>query len=79
VRGTVTPESWAAIVERFGVRGAVEFTGFIAHLQMTIRLQQAFGVQDVTRAQLDELLQRIFDGTVELPDPKAHIPELTLA
>jgi hypothetical protein len=79
VRGTVTPESWAAIVNRLGMRGAVEFTGFVAHLQMTIRLQQAFGIQDVTRAQLDELLQRIIDGTAELPDPKAHIPELTLA
>jgi hypothetical protein len=78
VRGTVTRESFAAIRERFGVRGAVEFTGFVAHLQMTIRLQQAFGVQDVPRAQLEELLQRVIDGTAELPDPKAHIPELTL-
>ena len=78
VRGTVTPESWAAVVERFGVRGAVEFTCFVTHLQMTIRLQQAFGIQDVSRAQLDELVQRILDGTAELPDPKAHIPELTL-
>jgi hypothetical protein len=78
VRGTVTPESWAAIVERIGVRGAVEFTCFVTHLQMTIRLQQAFGVQDVTRAQLDELVQRILDGKAELPDPKAHIPQLTL-
>jgi hypothetical protein len=79
VRGTVTPESWAAIVERFGVRGAVEFTGFVAHLQMTIRLQQAFGIQDVSRVQLDELMARVLDGTAELPDPKAHIPQLTHA
>lgn len=78
VRGTVTPESFAAIRERFGVRGAVEFTGFVSHLQMTIRLQQAFGVQDVTRRQLEELLQRVIDGTAELPDPKAHIPQLSL-
>jgi hypothetical protein len=78
VRGTVTPESWAAVVERFGVRGAVEFTGFVTHLQMTIRLQQAFGIEDVSREQLDELVQRIVDGKAELPDPKAHIPQLTL-
>jgi hypothetical protein len=79
VRGTVTPESWAGIVEHLGVRGAVEFTCFVTHLQMTIRLQQAFGIADVTRAQLDELVQRIIDGTAELPDPKAHIPQLSPA
>jgi hypothetical protein len=79
VRGTVTPESWAAIVQRFGVRGAVEFTGFVAHLQMTIRLQQAFGIQDVSRAQLEALMERVLDGSAELPDPRAHIPKLTPA
>jgi hypothetical protein len=75
-RGTVTPQSFEGIRERLGVRGAVELTAFVGHLLMTIRLQQAFGIEDVSREQLDELLERILNGTAQLPDPTARIPQL---
>jgi hypothetical protein len=75
VRGTVTPESYAGIVELFGRRGAVEYTAFAGHLLMTIRLIQAFGAQDdFTAEMVDELITHIENGTVEIPDSKARIP-----
>ena len=75
-RGTVTPESYKAIEARFGVRGAVEFTGFIGHLLMTIRLIQAFGAQPTKEHQVNELIDKIIAGEVDLPSPKDRVPTL---
>jgi len=36
---------------------------------------QAFGVPDITRAQLEEFVQAIVDGRVEVPDPRARVPQ----
>lgn len=77
VQGTVTPQSYRKIEELFGTRGAVEYTAFVGHLLMTIRLIQAFGAQEgFTPKMVDDLIGRFEQGTVELPQPKDRIPAL---
>jgi alkylhydroperoxidase family enzyme len=73
VHGRVRAESFAGIRKRFGDRGAVEFTSFVAWLMMTDRLMQAFHVPALSDEQLDELLQGFLDGTAEVPDPELRI------
>jgi len=74
-RGTMTRELYKAVEAMVGgVRACVEFAAFAGHLLKTLRLNQAFGVPDVTREQLIEFVQAIADGRVELPDPKARVP-----
>ncbi len=45
-RGQVTDESFGAMVERFGLSGAVDYTAFVAFLICTMRLWSALGVRD---------------------------------
>jgi hypothetical protein len=85
IRGTVTDESYRAIVDRFGVRGAVDFTAFVAWLVMTDRNEQAFDawydgimprdhpMDATTDEEIDQLIQRFIDGKVELPDQKTAV------
>jgi hypothetical protein len=77
-RGQATPEQYQAIERKLGTRGAVEYTAFIAHLTMVIRLIQVF-TGTAGRLSDAEILQRVrevIDGTRELPDPRARIPSL---
>ena len=67
VRGTMTAELYRAVEDKVGVRAAVEIAAFAGHLLKTMRLMQAWGIQDITRAQLEEFVQAIADGRVELP------------
>jgi hypothetical protein len=77
LRGTVTGDSYRAIERRLGRRGAVEYTALITFLIMTIRNMQAFGTQDaIPRDFVDDLIDRVIAGSVELPDAKARIPQL---
>jgi pyruvate/2-oxoglutarate dehydrogenase complex dihydrolipoamide dehydrogenase (E3) component len=79
-RGTVTPDSYRAIEERFGRRGAVEFTAFVGFLIMTIRLMQAFGAgEPFPERFVNELAAMLVRGEIELPDSKARVPQLELA
>lgn len=55
--GALTDELWNAMVDRLGVRGAVDYTIFIAFLQMTIRLWQAFGLDGPSDAEVDALIE----------------------
>jgi hypothetical protein len=64
----VTDELYEKMEARLGERGAVEYTIFIAFLQMTIRLFQAFGVPAPTDAEIDEMLRGFREGTLEIPD-----------
>jgi alkylhydroperoxidase family enzyme len=73
INGAVTDESYAALVERLGRRGAVEFTIFVGFLLMTVRLWQALGVPDPTDEEIDELFRGLVEGTISIPDPKARI------
>jgi len=72
-RGEVGDEQYARIRDRFGARGAVEFTVLLGFLTMTIRLWQALGVPEPTPVELEALLQSLRDGTLELPDAAARI------
>jgi alkylhydroperoxidase family enzyme len=72
-RGAVDDEQYARIRERFGPRGAVEFTVLLGFLTMTIRLWQALGVPEPTPVELEALLRSLRDGTLELPDAAARI------
>jgi hypothetical protein len=56
LNGEVTDASHAEMVERFGERGALEFTVFVPFLQMTFRAWQAIGVPDVSDREIDEML-----------------------
>src|SRR5262245_29596088 len=77
LHGTVTSESYRAIEQRLGRRGAVEYTALITFLIMTIRTMQAFGTQDAfPREFVDDLIDLVIAGKVELPDPKARVPQL---
>jgi hypothetical protein len=78
-RGTVTTESYLAIEERFGRRGAVEYSSFIGFLIMTLRLIQAFGAQPMHEEFVNDLVERMVQGSVELPDSKARVPQLELS
>jgi hypothetical protein len=66
--GTVTDESWERMVERLGVRGAVEYTLFVNFLQMIIRNMQAFGVHDPSAEEVDGMIRDLKEGRTELPD-----------
>ena len=67
VHGTMTGDLYRAVENRIGVRAAVELTAFTGHLIKTCRLMQAWGVTDITRDELEEFVQAIADGDVELP------------
>jgi 4-carboxymuconolactone decarboxylase len=73
VAGEVTDESFAALRNRFGERGAVEFTVLVGFLLMTIRLWQALGVPEPADDEIEELLRDLRSGAAPLPDPDARI------
>jgi hypothetical protein len=66
--GAVSDELYARMEERLGRRGTVEYTIFIAFLQMTIRLHQAFGAPELSDEEVETMLSEFRDGTRELPD-----------
>jgi hypothetical protein len=73
VNGTVDDERFAALTDRLGERGALEFTVFCGFLLCTFRLWMALGVTDPTQAEVDALLQAYRDGTAAVVDPAARI------
>ena len=77
--GQVTEEMFKGVQERLGVRGVVEYTAIVTHLIMTLRMIQAFGVPEPSDSDVDDMLARLLEGSVELPDPTARVPSLELA
>jgi hypothetical protein len=73
VDGTVTDESWNAMEERLGTRGLVEYTIFVTLLQLIMRLYQAFGLDDPSNEEIDELIRQFRDGERQPPDFRARI------
>jgi hypothetical protein len=69
--GRVTAESYDAIEELLGVRGAVDYTAWICHLHLTARLQDAMNPGGIAGADFRQLtrdrMQAILDGTAEIP------------
>jgi hypothetical protein len=81
IHGTMTQELYQLVESEIGVRAAVELTAFTGHLIKSTRLMQAWGVPDISQQQLDEFVQAIVDGRVELPEkprvPAAGAPTFT--
>jgi hypothetical protein len=73
VDGGVSDESYGALRERLGERGAVEFTVLVGFLLMTIRLWQAFGLPEPSDDEMLALLHDLRQGTTTLPDAGARI------
>jgi hypothetical protein len=80
---TVTDEQYDALEARFGERGAVEYTAFIAHLSLTLRLLKVYSEHGEggrkTAAEIVEAVKRVKAGEIALPDPLARIPQLTIS
>jgi hypothetical protein len=74
IRGTMTEDLYRSVEDEIGVKATVELTAFTGHLLKTMRLMQAWGIPDITRQQLDEFVQAIVDGRVDLPD-KPRVPK----
>jgi alkylhydroperoxidase family enzyme len=68
VSGGVDDKARDAIEQRMGRRGMVEYTIFIALLQLIMRMYQAFGLPDPAQEEIDALLAGIRSGEIELPD-----------
>jgi alkylhydroperoxidase family enzyme len=73
VSGTVDDAMFETIENRMGRRGAVEYTIFIAFLQLIMRLYQAFGLPDPPDEEIDRWLQEFRDGTRQVPDFRERI------
>jgi hypothetical protein len=73
VVGTVDDELFAAMRDRLGARGVVEYTGFILWLQWIIRMMQALGCHDPEDAEVAELIEGIKSGAVAVPDFRERI------
>jgi hypothetical protein len=71
--GEVTDELYDRIEQRLGRRGAAEYTIFVAFLQLTIRLHQAFGVPELSDQEIDSMLAEFKAGTPELPDIRIRL------
>ena len=54
-------------------RGVVEYVFFIAILQLTMRMYQAFGAPDPSDEEIQALVAGFRDGTAELPDWRQRI------
>ena len=71
--GEVTEAWWDAIVARFGLRGAIDYTGFVCFLICTLRMWSAMGVRNPPDTEIDELIASLREGRREIPHPEAHL------
>jgi hypothetical protein len=63
VSGTVDDETYKRIEARLGLRGLVEYTGFILWLQWIIRMMQALGTHTISDEQVDSIIAELKNGT----------------
>ncbi len=87
VNGQLTDEEFADIVQRFGLRGAIEYTAFTCWLLMVLRNHQALDVwydgvrppdhpmSACTDEEIEDLVRRFCEGRVPLPPPKVSSAE----
>lgn len=68
VSGTVDDETFAAMRERLGSRGIVEYAGFILWLQWIIRMMQMLGVHNPPDEEIDAIVRGLRDGSVPVPN-----------
>jgi hypothetical protein len=75
-RGTVTLDQYRKIEQHFGARGAIEYSAFIGHLMMTIRLCMAFSGSRTPDEEIVRNVRAVIAGEIKLPDSGARIPKL---
>lgn len=68
VDGEVTDESYDSIEARIGTRGVIEYTIFVTVLHETMRQFQAFGAEDPSDEEIDQLLEDMKSGKRTVPD-----------
>lgn len=73
VSGTVDDETWAAMTGYMGLRGVVEYTGFVLWLQWIIRMMQTLGVDDPSEDEIDRLIADLKSGAKEIPNHRVRI------
>jgi len=73
VSGTVDEETFAAMLDRLGARGLVEYTGFILWLQWIIRMMQALDTPNLPESEVDRIIAGLRDGSIPIPDAQARI------
>jgi hypothetical protein len=75
----VDREMYEEIEALLGSRGALEYTCFVSHLLMVTHMMRAFGLPMREQHEIDELIDAIIAGDVELPDSRARIPPVDSA
>jgi hypothetical protein len=73
VTGTVDDALFAAMRERLGPRGLIEYTGFILWLQWIIRMMQVLGCHDPEDSEIRALVDGIMNGSIDVPDFRDRI------
>jgi hypothetical protein len=68
ISGTVDDATFAAMHERMGDRGVVDYTAFILWLQWIIRMMQMLDVHNPSDDEIDAIITGLREGTVEVPD-----------
>jgi hypothetical protein len=68
VSGTVDDETFAAMKERLGARGMIEYSGFILWLNWIMRMMQMLGTHNPPDEEIDALLAGLKDGSIPVPD-----------
>lgn len=63
VSGQVDDETYAAMEQRLGTRGLVEYTGFVLWLQWTMRMMQALGTENPSDEEIDRIISELRAGS----------------
>jgi hypothetical protein len=71
--GTVDDQLFAAVQERLGPRGVIEYTGFIMWLSWIMRMMQALGTPDPPDAEIDAIIAGLKDGSLAVPDYRERL------
>jgi hypothetical protein len=73
VRDAMTDEVWDAVRNLRGDRGAIDLSIVAGFVWMTMSWQRAWGVEGASPQQIEDMLRRHRDGTLELPDARTAI------
>jgi hypothetical protein len=73
VSGTVDDQLFAAMTERLGPRGVVEYTGFIMWLSWIMRMMQMLGTHNPSDEEIDAVVAGLRDGSIKVPDFRERI------
>jgi hypothetical protein len=73
INGSVNDATFAAMRERLGDRGAIEYAGFALWLFWIMRMMQLVEIEDPSPQDIDALIAGLKDGSIDLPDFQQRI------